>query len=306
MIAFALRLGRRRRDSSSWRPRCAKTASSARSSAGGWSNLGRDCDAAGRLGPALPHAARSRTARRLRRRRSARGRQRQPTAGSAIRWKRRSPRGDGTCYVFVEDGKRRALAQSDAIARSRHDLLTIDGRPWRRLGFSTQLACEDCGIEYPAPEPRLFSFNSPLGACPECEGFRQRDRHRHGPGRARSEQVAPRRGDRAVEHAGLRPRAGRAAGAGRATTTCRSTCRFASLTERAAAADRRRRAGAEVRRPGRLLRLAGAAEVQDAHPRLPQPLAELSALPGLRRRAAAARGAGRAGRRPEHRRDLGA
>ena len=47
----------------------------------------------------------------------------------------------------------------------------IDGRPWRRLGFSTQLACEDCGIEYPTPEPRLFSFNSPLGACPECEGF---------------------------------------------------------------------------------------------------------------------------------------
>ena len=27
------------------------------------------------------------------------------------------------------------------------------------------------GIRYPEPEPRLFSFNSPLGACPECEGF---------------------------------------------------------------------------------------------------------------------------------------
>ena len=39
------------------------------------------------------------------------------------------------------------------------------------MGFSTQLACEDCGIEYPLPEPRLYSFNSPLGACPECEGF---------------------------------------------------------------------------------------------------------------------------------------
>jgi excinuclease ABC subunit A len=52
-----------------------------------------------------------------------------------------------------------------------HPSYIIDGRPWRRLGFSTQLACEDCGIEYPQPEPRLFSFNSPLGACPECEGF---------------------------------------------------------------------------------------------------------------------------------------
>ncbi len=56
-------------------------------------------------------------------------------------------KGQGRCFVFVENGE------------------------WRRLGFSEQLACEDCGIEYPAPEPRLYSFNSPLGACPECEGF---------------------------------------------------------------------------------------------------------------------------------------
>ena len=39
------------------------------------------------------------------------------------------------------------------------------------MGFSTQLSCEDCEIEYPMPEPRLYSFNSPLGACPQCEGF---------------------------------------------------------------------------------------------------------------------------------------
>jgi excinuclease ABC subunit A len=49
--------------------------------------------------------------------------------------------------------------------------LVIDGRPWRRISFSTQLACEDCNLEYPEPEPRLYSFNSPLGACPQCEGF---------------------------------------------------------------------------------------------------------------------------------------
>ena len=48
---------------------------------------------------------------------------------------------------------------------------TIDGRAWRRLAFSNTLACADCGIEYIPPEPRLFSFNSPLGACPNCEGF---------------------------------------------------------------------------------------------------------------------------------------
>ncbi len=53
----------------------------------------------------------------------------------------------------------------------RGSLRTIDGKSWRRIGFSTQLGCEDCETEYPEPEPRLYSFNSPLGACPECEGF---------------------------------------------------------------------------------------------------------------------------------------
>jgi excinuclease ABC subunit A len=47
----------------------------------------------------------------------------------------------------------------------------IDGRAWRKIGFNTQLVCGDCGLEYPTPEPRLYSFNSPLGACPQCEGF---------------------------------------------------------------------------------------------------------------------------------------
>ena len=33
------------------------------------------------------------------------------------------------------------------------------------------MTCDICGREYPEPEPRLYSFNSPMGACPECEGF---------------------------------------------------------------------------------------------------------------------------------------
>lgn len=37
--------------------------------------------------------------------------------------------------------------------------------------FSTIFECADCGIEYDEPEPRLFSFNNPRGACPECQGF---------------------------------------------------------------------------------------------------------------------------------------
>jgi len=49
--------------------------------------------------------------------------------------------------------------------------VTIDDRVWQRLVYSTALRCDVCDLDYPQPEPRLFSFNSPLGACPECEGF---------------------------------------------------------------------------------------------------------------------------------------
>jgi excinuclease ABC subunit A len=37
--------------------------------------------------------------------------------------------------------------------------------------FSEHLACEECGISLPELEPRLFSFNSPFGACPRCQGL---------------------------------------------------------------------------------------------------------------------------------------
>ena len=37
--------------------------------------------------------------------------------------------------------------------------------------FSQKNACPDCGISIPELQPRLFSFNSPIGACPECTGL---------------------------------------------------------------------------------------------------------------------------------------
>ena len=42
------------------------------------------------------------------------------------------------------------------------------GPPWR---FSADLHCPDCDIHYHDPVPNLFSFNSPIGACPTCRGF---------------------------------------------------------------------------------------------------------------------------------------
>ena len=37
--------------------------------------------------------------------------------------------------------------------------------------FSERFECRPCGIAYEVPQPRLFSFNSPFGACPTCHGF---------------------------------------------------------------------------------------------------------------------------------------
>ena len=39
------------------------------------------------------------------------------------------------------------------------------------LLFSEHFACNDCGVSLPAIEPRLFSFNNPFGACPDCTGL---------------------------------------------------------------------------------------------------------------------------------------
>ncbi len=41
----------------------------------------------------------------------------------------------------------------------------------RRLRFSENFECKYDGTIYATPEPRLFSFNNPYGACPTCQGF---------------------------------------------------------------------------------------------------------------------------------------
>ncbi len=45
------------------------------------------------------------------------------------------------------------------------------GEPIQKLSFSQQLACSGCGSSFPELTPGLFSFNSPQGACPVCEGL---------------------------------------------------------------------------------------------------------------------------------------
>jgi excinuclease ABC subunit A len=87
--------------------------------------------------------------------------------------------GDGACVVFVEDqtpGDVPAETQKSAKPGATGNAPTqsfvqIDQRLWRLMAFSSALSCNECGITYPEPEPQLFNFNRPLGACPDCEGF---------------------------------------------------------------------------------------------------------------------------------------
>ncbi|KPJ48941.1 MAG: excinuclease ABC subunit A, partial [candidate division Zixibacteria bacterium DG_27] len=48
-------------------------------------------------------------------------------------------------------------------------LVDVAGK--REMLFSEHYACQHCGISYEEPEPRMFSFNSPFGACPSCDGL---------------------------------------------------------------------------------------------------------------------------------------
>jgi excinuclease ABC subunit A len=51
------------------------------------------------------------------------------------------------------------------------DIPARDDQPARQLRFSHRFECKFCNLRYEEPEPRLFSFNNPYGACARCQGF---------------------------------------------------------------------------------------------------------------------------------------
>lgn len=60
------------------------------------------------------------------------------------------------------------LKLNPGVEAGRVMLLTTEGR---RLPFSEDLTCTQCGFAFPTPSAALFSFNSPIGACTACNGF---------------------------------------------------------------------------------------------------------------------------------------
>ena len=59
------------------------------------------------------------------------------------------------------------------ISDRRVKILTMprDNSEGQMLEFSEKYACEEHGISFPELEPRMFSFNNPIGACPKCSGI---------------------------------------------------------------------------------------------------------------------------------------
>ena len=73
------------------------------------------------------------------------------------------------------DGRARIVDATEISFRESDEVLfqtaPREGEPTKQLRFSQRFECKKCGIQYAEPEPRLFSFNNPFGACPRCQGF---------------------------------------------------------------------------------------------------------------------------------------
>ncbi len=74
--------------------------------------------------------------------------------------------------VIVRQGVERRLADSLEIALKHGDgVAKVAPEGGLEVLFSEKLSCVTCGISYPDIEPRMFSFNNPYGACPDCTGL---------------------------------------------------------------------------------------------------------------------------------------
>lgn len=81
--------------------------------------------------------------------------------------------------IVLKDDIRKRLADSvETALNCANGLITVvkridvgEGHSEEEVMFSQKNACPDCGISIPELQPRLFSFNNPFGACPECTGL---------------------------------------------------------------------------------------------------------------------------------------
>jgi excinuclease ABC subunit A len=74
--------------------------------------------------------------------------------------------------LTVSPGSRARLAESvETALREGKDEVLVEIPGEKTVRFSQALACTSCGMLFEPPQPVLFSFNHPVGACKECNGF---------------------------------------------------------------------------------------------------------------------------------------
>ena len=73
--------------------------------------------------------------------------------------------------IVLKEGIRSRLADSIETAIEIADGLVLALVDDEENIFSTRLSCPECGVSIPELSPRIFSFNSPYGACPKCSGL---------------------------------------------------------------------------------------------------------------------------------------
>ncbi|MCU0845905.1 MAG: excinuclease ABC subunit UvrA, partial [Spirochaetes bacterium] len=73
--------------------------------------------------------------------------------------------------IVIKEGVRSRVADSVETAIDLAGGLVIADVDGEERLYSTSLSCPDCGVSIPELSPRMFSFNSPYGACPKCSGL---------------------------------------------------------------------------------------------------------------------------------------
>ncbi len=78
-------------------------------------------------------------------------------------------------FVIASDLHQRLVDTTEICYRESGEVIfeeaTPQNPPPASRRFSEKFACKQCNIELATPEPALFSFNNPMGACPRCQGF---------------------------------------------------------------------------------------------------------------------------------------
>jgi excinuclease ABC subunit A len=78
-------------------------------------------------------------------------------------------------FVITPDLHQRIVDTTEICYREGGEVIFEEATPQHppptTLLFNEKFACKQCGIELATPEPGLFSFNNPMGACPRCQGF---------------------------------------------------------------------------------------------------------------------------------------